>query len=177
MVFKEISTTDEFREIILNTDYELVVAYFTAAWCGPCKKIYPYVKNIGDNNEHIQAVKIDVDVCEELAQEYEIEAMPTFKFFKNKSFVQIDSFSGADSNRLVSTIKKNLEEQTEKPPVQEQTINLENKSILNSSEYLQTISQDPVNTLLNNPSSSGAGNSNEITGFSNFSNMDNFSNF
>ena len=99
--------------------------------------------------------------------------MPTFKFFKNKSFVQIDSFSGADSNRLVSTIKNNLEEQNEKPQVQEQNVNLENKSILNSSEYLKTLSQDPVNNLLNNPDPS----SNEITGFSNFSNMDNFSNF
>ena len=177
MVFKEISTTDEFKNIILKENYELVVAYFTASWCGPCKQISPYVLNIGENNTHIQAIKIDVDICEELAAEYEIEAMPTFKFFKDKSFVQIDSFSGADSNKLIETIKIHIENNNSKDSkkqqeTQEQTISFEDRGVLNNNEYLNTISKDPVNNLFNNnPDSS------KITGFSNFSNMDNFSNF
>jgi thioredoxin 1 len=177
MVFKEISTTDEFKNIILKENYELVVAYFTASWCGPCKQISPYVLNIGENNEHIQAIKIDVDICEELAAEYEIEAMPTFKFFKDKSFVQIDSFSGADSNKLIETIKTHIENNNTKDckkqhETQEQTISLEDRGVLNNNEYLNTISKDPINNLFNNNTDSTT-----ISGFSNFSNMDNFSNF
>ena len=165
MVFKEIKTTEEFEYLILNTNVDLVVAYFTASWCGPCKQIYPYILNIGESNDHIMALKIDIDLCEELSSKYEISCMPTFKFFKNKNLTECKSFSGADSTKLIDVIKTLLGSN-------------ENGSNENGSNeninggYLTTIDNNPQNNTFNSNNIRG------ISGFSNFNNgFDNFSNF
>ena len=58
---------DKFESIITKNEEcpDLIVCYFTASWCGPCKQISPIVSNIAENNEHIRVLKIDVDECEE----------------------------------------------------------------------------------------------------------------
>lgn len=38
-------------------------------------------------------LKVDVDECEELASDYEITAMPTFVFVKNREKVSISCFT------------------------------------------------------------------------------------
>lgn len=43
-------------------------------------------------------LKVDVDDCEDLAARYNISSMPTFVFIKNKA--QVDSFSGANADKL-----------------------------------------------------------------------------
>ena len=195
MVFKEIKTTEEFEYLILNTNVDLVVAYFTASWCGPCKQIYPYILNIGESNDHIMALKIDIDLCEELSSKYEISCMPTFKFFKNKNLTECKSFSGADSTKLIDVIKTLLgsnengsnengsnengsnENGSNENGSNENGSN-ENGSNENGSNeninggYLTTIDNNPQNNTFNSNNIRG------ISGFSNFNNgFDNFSNF
>ena len=96
-----------FKKIITQNDEcpDLIICYFTATWCGPCKKISPDVTNIGDSNEHLRVIKIDVDECEEISSFCQIDCMPTFKFYKNNNLEAIHSFSGADTEELINTIK------------------------------------------------------------------------
>lgn len=47
-------------------------------------------------------IQVDVDECEELAMKYEISSMPTFVFLKNGE--KVESFSGANPDRLEKTI-------------------------------------------------------------------------
>jgi len=96
-----------FKKIITQNDEcpDLIICYFTAKWCGPCKKISPDVTNIGENNEHLRVIKIDVDECEEISSFCQIDCMPTFKFYKNNNLEAIHSFSGADTEELINTIK------------------------------------------------------------------------
>jgi thiol-disulfide isomerase/thioredoxin len=185
MVFKEIKTTQEFEYLILNTNVDLVVAYFTASWCGPCKQIYPYILNIGENNDHIMALKIDIDLCEELSSKYEISCMPTFKFFKNKNLAECKSFSGADSTKLIDVIKTLLgsnengsNENGANGHGSNENGSNENGSNENGANeninvgYLNTIDNNPQNNTFNSNNIRG------ISGFSNFNNgFDNFSNF
>ena len=112
MVFAEITELNEFYSIIMNKDNnnKLIIAYFTATWCGPCKKISPIVQNIGDNNENIIVLKVDVDEGEELSIQYNIDCMPTFKFFRECNIEECLSFSGADENVLINNIKNILDE-------------------------------------------------------------------
>ena len=95
---------------------DLIICYFTANWCGPCKKISPDVTNIGENNDHLRVIKIDVDECEEISEFCQIDCMPTFKFYKNNNIEPVHSFSGADTDELVNTIKLllNTDEQENK---------------------------------------------------------------
>ena len=38
-----------------------VLAYFTAAWCGPCKAIAPHFAKLAQGNAAVKFVKIDID--------------------------------------------------------------------------------------------------------------------
>jgi thioredoxin 1 len=55
---------------------------FTAQWCGPCKMVTPELEKIArEHPEHV-FVKIDVDQSPDLAQQFNVTAMPTFIAWK-----------------------------------------------------------------------------------------------
>ncbi|KAK3921337.1 Thioredoxin-2 [Frankliniella fusca] len=76
----------------------LVVIDFFATWCGPCKIIAPKLEEMSVEHPDVVFLKVDVDECEDIATEYNISAMPTFVFIKNKE--KVDSFSGASVDLL-----------------------------------------------------------------------------
>ncbi|XP_058451659.1 thioredoxin-2-like [Malaya genurostris] len=87
---------------------KLVVVDFFATWCGPCKAIAPRLEECQNKYaDKIVVVKVDVDECEDLAARYNISSMPTFLFIKGKSV--LDTFSGANSEKLEAYIKKHTE--------------------------------------------------------------------
>ena len=104
-----IEDQEHFEKCLKNEESkELIVCFFTASWCGPCKSIYPTINEIAEKNDHIMVLKVDVDDCEEVATECDISSMPTFKFYKNDDGVCINTFSGNSKNKLVSTISELL---------------------------------------------------------------------
>jgi thioredoxin 1 len=69
------------------------VFYFTADWCGPCKKVRPIVEELIKDGYSFQV--IDVDIEKELVKNFEITSVPTFILFENKK--QINRISGAQT--------------------------------------------------------------------------------
>eukprot|EP01098_Paradermamoeba_levis_P012631 TRINITY_DN555_c0_g1_i1.p1 TRINITY_DN555_c0_g1~~TRINITY_DN555_c0_g1_i1.p1 ORF type:complete len:321 (-),score=93.78 TRINITY_DN555_c0_g1_i1:65-886(-) len=89
---------------ILATENKLVVIDFSAEWCGPCQKIAPVFDKLSLEHDDVLFVRIDLDAAKPLALAYGVSSVPTFLFFqKNK---KLDSFSGADADKLISLIKK-----------------------------------------------------------------------
>jgi thioredoxin 1 len=77
------------------------VFYFTADWCGPCKKVRPIVEELIKDGYSFQI--IDVDIEKELVKKFEISSVPTFILFKNEKSVK--RISGAQTkNQLESFI-------------------------------------------------------------------------
>ena len=65
--------------------------YFTADWCGPCKKVRPIVESI--NKDSVLKFKlIDVDSEIELVKLFEIKSVPTFILLKDGE--QVKRMSG-----------------------------------------------------------------------------------
>ena len=120
MGFTIINSLDEFNEAINTQNNNLVIAYFTASWCGPCKVISPIVKNIGEHNDHISVLKIDVDECEEVSSHCNIQCMPTFNFYRNCNLEPCDTMSGADKQKLLTTIENILNDMERENTQQEQ---------------------------------------------------------
>lgn len=64
-----------------------VVAYFTASWCGPCKRIKPVFQSFERNSlekmDDVVYLTIDVDEHDDIASAMNIKAMPTFLFYVN----------------------------------------------------------------------------------------------
>lgn len=88
-------------EELINNNYDITVLYFSAKWCGPCKNIHPKIVDFSndiENKNRVLFIKIDIDDNEELANECEIESLPTFKIYKNNQLY--NTIEGADPNNL-----------------------------------------------------------------------------
>ncbi|XP_020213637.1 thioredoxin H2-like [Cajanus cajan] len=83
---------------------KLVVIDFSASWCGPCKFIEPAIHAMSQNFTDVDFVKIDVDELSEVAQEYGVQAMPTFVLLKKGK--EIDNVVGAKKEELEKKIEK-----------------------------------------------------------------------
>lgn len=61
-----------------------VVADFYATWCGPCRQLAPVVDELaGQYAGKIKFVKINMDESPKLAQQFQVEGIPTLLFFKD----------------------------------------------------------------------------------------------
>ena len=83
---------------------QLVVVDFTATWCGPCRMITPILAELARKMTHVIFLKVDVDEMKSVAEDWAVEAMPTFIFLKEGKI--IDKVVGAKKDELQMTISK-----------------------------------------------------------------------
>ncbi len=79
-------TDSNFEELM--AEGKPMMVDFWATWCGPCKKIGPYVEELAQQYEG-QAIigKVDVDDNDQLAIRFGIRNIPTILFFRNGEVV------------------------------------------------------------------------------------------
>lgn len=71
---------DKFDTLINNGS--LVVVDFTASWCGPCRKISPYMEQLAtDYSGQVTVVKMDID--QETPKKFAVRRIPAVLFFKD----------------------------------------------------------------------------------------------
>ncbi|CAM8938413.1 unnamed protein product [Rhodiola kirilowii] len=87
-----------------NDAKRLIVVDFTASWCGPCRFIAPILSEIAKKLPQVTFLKVDVDELKSLAEDWDVEAMPTFIFIKEG--ILVDTVVGAQKDALVATIHK-----------------------------------------------------------------------
>jgi thioredoxin 1 len=75
-----------------------VVIDFFATWCGPCKRIAPTFEKLAESLTSIQFFKVDVDESQDLVNQFDISAMPTFVFLKDGK--EVKRVEGADMREL-----------------------------------------------------------------------------
>uniref|UniRef100_A0A0E0IJ28 TPR repeat-containing thioredoxin TDX n=1 Tax=Oryza nivara TaxID=4536 RepID=A0A0E0IJ28_ORYNI len=76
----------------------LVVLYFTAAWCGPCRFIGPVCKSLAEKHRNVVFLKVDIDELNSVAYRWNVSSVPSFFFVRNGK--EIDKVVGADKNGL-----------------------------------------------------------------------------
>jgi thioredoxin 1 len=93
-----------FNEVI-NSNKPVLVDFF-AEWCGPCKMMAPILKQTKDVvGEGATIIKVDVDKNPEVAQQFQIQGVPTLMLFKNGQLKWRQS-GVVQSNQLVQLIKQ-----------------------------------------------------------------------
>lgn len=76
-------TLAEFENLI--TSDRIVLVDFYAEWCGPCKLMEPYLKEIDrDMKETVKLVRIDADKNEDLIHQLGIDALPVLRVYRHK---------------------------------------------------------------------------------------------
>lgn len=86
----------------------LLVADFSATWCGPCKKLAPVIEEVAAEFEgKANIVKVDVDECDDLAVDFGIRSVPTVLFIKGGQVV--DKFVGVlPKSEIIAKVEANL---------------------------------------------------------------------
>ena len=95
---------DNIQYILDKHEYSLL--YFTASWCGPCKKIYPTLCNINDKIQNVNIYKIDIDINDKLVSNNKIKSVPHF-IFLNKN-IMLGEYCGTDANSILKLINDNI---------------------------------------------------------------------
>lgn len=92
---KELSQAD-FNRLVMDANGKFiskrpVVIDFYATWCGPCKRMAPMVEELAaEYAGKVDFYKIDVDKETPLAQQFRIEAMPTFVFIDAQGNIKME---------------------------------------------------------------------------------------
>ncbi|KAJ7953067.1 Thioredoxin [Quillaja saponaria] len=89
-----------------NDSNKLIVVDFTASWCGPCRFIAPFLAELAKKLPGVTFLKVDVDELNQVAQDWAVEAMPTFMLLKEGKIV--DKVVGAKKEELQQTIAKHI---------------------------------------------------------------------
>jgi len=93
------SAEDWQAKIAATAGGRALVVDFTAPWCKPCQKIYPFFKRLAATfDEAATFVKVDVDDLEDVAEAAKVTMMPTFQVYRDGALA--GALSGANENNL-----------------------------------------------------------------------------
>lgn len=99
----EVSDLAEIKRFIAED--KVTVVDFFATWCGPCKKVMPTFESLAEQyGSQANFLKVDIDEGEDIAEEFEVEAMPTFQFFKGGKL--LEKFTGGNEEKLRETVNR-----------------------------------------------------------------------
>lgn len=91
----EIVNSERFNNILQSE--ETVLADFYSETCVPCRRMSPILSEVENEfGGKLKAIKVNVAFDGDLAQEYDVRAVPTFIMFKN----------GKEASRILGAVPK-----------------------------------------------------------------------
>jgi putative thioredoxin len=83
------------RQVVEPSMTSLVILYFTAEWCGPCKQLSPVItKVVADYaDKGVVLAKIDVEAEKFLAAQFQVKSIPTvYAFFQGQPVADLTQY-------------------------------------------------------------------------------------
>jgi thioredoxin 1 len=87
-----------------NESKKLIVIDFTATWCPPCRFIAPVFADLAKKHLDVVFFKVDVDELNTVAEEFKVQAMPTFIFMKEGEIKE--TVVGAAKEEIIANLEK-----------------------------------------------------------------------
>ncbi|WP_294260177.1 tetratricopeptide repeat protein [uncultured Sphingomonas sp.] len=102
------------RDIVEPSMTELVIVYFTAEWCGPCKALGPVIDKVAAEyaSKGVRLAKLDVDKSQFIAAQFQVRSVPTvYAMFQGQLVADLGQA------RTESALKANLDQILRQLPV------------------------------------------------------------
>ena len=103
MPLLDLTLKSELEELTEKSAGILLILDFYATWCSSCAKVMPGFLQMTKEFPNVTFLKIDVDEADDLCEDYQIAATPTFIFMKDSQV--LDSYNGTDEDRIRSLIQ------------------------------------------------------------------------
>jgi len=97
----DISSINEFNDIINKNQSEKLLIDFYASWCEPCKKLSTILSECSDKYTNFTYISVDTGEFEELADEFDILKLPTvIIYYKNNKY----TINGFKPNNIIELL-------------------------------------------------------------------------
>ena len=105
---KAIAINDQEFEAEVIEANQLVLVYFWASWCGPCRLMSPAIDWAAENySSNLKVVKMEVDPNQVTVKQYQVEGVPALRLFQGSTLIA--SSEGAISKpKLISFLDPHL---------------------------------------------------------------------
>ena len=110
------------RDVVDPSMASLVLAYFTAAWCGPCKQLGPILDKVAADYaaKGVLLHRIDIDKNKAIAAQFRVQSIPTvYAVFQGQLVADLTPA------RTESQLKTMLDQILAKLPIQSPAADLE----------------------------------------------------
>ncbi len=99
-IIQDIDTSNFINKVIEESKNNPVIVDFWATWCNPCKQLTPILEKVVlQMNGKVKLVKVDIDKNQNLANQMQIQSVPTvLAFFEGKP---INGFAGMKSEEEI----------------------------------------------------------------------------
>ncbi|KAK7110308.1 glutaredoxin-3-like [Littorina saxatilis] len=114
---KSVQNVAEFNKLLQDAGSRLVVVHFWADWAPQCAQMDDVMKELASDMQYVNVcfVRVAAEDVAEVSQRYQIVAVPTFIFLKEKQ--QIDRIDGAKAAELTEKVGKHSSNVQLKGPV------------------------------------------------------------
>lgn len=75
-----------FQSEVMNSDKPVLIDFW-ATWCPPCRMLAPIIEEIANEHNEIKVGKVNVDEESELAEQFDVENIPTVILIKGGKIV------------------------------------------------------------------------------------------
>ena len=102
---RHVHSEDEYERMLSQAALSgrTVIVDFFAEWCGPCKMIAPAIEKLAKEYPQVIFAKVDVDQLQYAAQAAGVQAMPTFKAYRDTK--EVGSVRGADEEAIRNLLR------------------------------------------------------------------------
>ncbi|KAI6013325.1 glutaredoxin [Pisolithus microcarpus] len=104
--FYEITSTEQFQDLLSADLNRVSLINFWAPWAGPCKQMNEVVIELAKKYPQVLVLQVEAEEQEEISASFEVESVPMVLLLRGHAL--LDKVVGADAPKLTNAIAKHV---------------------------------------------------------------------